>query len=132
MYRAVEEQGINGQWPKLMDELNADLYRWLCNAYLNPVTESSLILTVAAQDQELNTNWLSCNIHHTVSSDLCRQCKMHPETTEHIIAGCATMAQTVYLGRHNVVTSAIHWCLCGLSCSTQWWQRQPQAVLDKQ
>ena len=28
-------------------------------------------LLVAAQDQALNTNWLSFHIHGTVSSDLC-------------------------------------------------------------
>ena len=102
---------LHGQWPKLMDELNANSYCWLRNAYLNPVTESLLI---AAQDQELNTNWLSCHIPCTVSSDLCRRCRMYPETIEHIIAGCPTMAQTVYLDRHNAVTSAIYWCLCDL------------------
>ena len=130
-----EGLSLHEQWPKLMDELNADSYCWLHNAYLNPVTESLLI---AAQDQELNTNWLNCHIHHTVSSDLCRQCKMYPETIEHTIAGCPTIvilmiAQTIYLDRHNAVTSAIHWCLCGLcgfSCSTQWWQHQPQAASD--
>ena len=60
---------------------------------------------------------------------------MYSETIEHIIAGCPTMAQTVYLDRHNAVTSAIHWCLCGLcgfSHSTQWWQHQPQAVLNNE
>ena len=101
----LKNKALHGQWPKLMDELNADSYRWLCNAYFNPATESLLI---AAQDQALNTNWLSCHVHHTVSSDLCRQCRMYPKTIEHIIAGCPTMVQTVYLDRHNAVTSAIH------------------------
>jgi len=96
-----KNKALHGQWSKLLYELNADLYHWLRNAYLNPVTESLLI---AAQDQALNTNWLSCHIHHTVSSDLCKRCRMYPETIEHIIAGCPTMAQTVYLDRYNAVT----------------------------
>jgi len=115
-----------------MEELNANSFRWLCNAYLDLVTESLLI---AAQDQALNTNWMSCHIHCTVSSDLCRRCKMYPETIEHIVAGCPAIAQTVYLDRHNAVTSAVHWCLCGIcgfSRSPHWWQHQPQPVLDKE
>jgi len=123
-------KALHGQWPKLMEELDADSFCWLRNAYLNPVTES---LLVAAQDQALNTNWLSCHIHGTVSSDLCRRCKMFPETIEHIVAGCPSIAQTVYLDRHNAVTSAVHWSLCslcGFSRSTEWWQHQPQPVLD--
>jgi len=53
-----------------MDELNAKSYRWLRNGYLDPVTES---LLKAAEDQALNTDWLSCHIRLTASSDLCRQ-----------------------------------------------------------
>ena len=39
-----KNKALHGQWPKLMDKLNADSYRWLRNAYLNPVTESLLIV----------------------------------------------------------------------------------------
>jgi len=64
-------KALHGQWPKLMEGLGADSLCWLQNAYLKPVTES---LLMAAQDQALNTNWLSFHIHHTVCSDLCRRC----------------------------------------------------------
>ena len=73
------------------------------------------------------------NNNGTISSDLCRRCKVYPETIEHIVAGCPSIAQSIYLDRHNVVTSAVHWSLCafcGFSRSTQWWQHQPQPVLD--
>jgi len=33
-------KALHGQWPKLMDELCADSFRWLQNAYLKPVIES--------------------------------------------------------------------------------------------
>ena len=59
-------KALHGQWPKLMEELDADSFHWLQNAFLEPVTEA---LLVAAQDQALNTNWLSFHIHGTVSSD---------------------------------------------------------------
>ena len=59
---------LHGQWSNLMEELATDSFHWLKNAFLEPVTEA---LLVAAQDQALNTNWLSFHIHGTVSSDLC-------------------------------------------------------------
>ena len=77
-----------------MEGLGADLSHWLHNSHLKPVKEFSL---VAAQDQALNTHWLSFHIHHTVSSDLCRRCQMNPETIKHVVAGCPSIAQTVYL-----------------------------------
>ena len=67
------------------------------------------------------------------NSDLCRRCKMFPETIEHIVAGCPVIAQSIYLDRHNAVASAVHWSLCaqyGFPRSEQWWQHQPQPVLD--
>ena len=78
-----------------MDELRADSFCWLQNAYLKPVTESVL---VAAQDQALNTNWLGFISWETFNNDLCR-CKMFPETIEHIVAGCPAIAQSIYLDR---------------------------------
>ena len=125
-------KALHGQWPKLMKELDADSFHWLKNTFLEPVTDA---LLVAAQDQALNTNcnWLSFHIHDTVSSDLSRRCRMFPETTEHIIAGCLSIAQSIYLDHHNAVTSAVHWSLCalyGFTRSSQWWQHQPLPVLD--
>ena len=109
----MEDKALHGQWPKLMDELHTDSFCWLQNVHLKPVTES---LLVAAQDQALNTNWLSFHIlgNTNISSDLCRRCKMYPETIEHIVAGCPLIAQSIYLDRHNAVTSAVHWSLCAL------------------
>ena len=46
-------KALHGQWPKLMEELPADSFHWLQNAFLEPVTEA---LLVAAQNQALNTN----------------------------------------------------------------------------
>ena len=99
---------LHGQWPKLMDELHADSFRWLQNAHLKPVAESLLI---AAQDQALNTNWLSFHILRTLSSEFCRRCKMYPETID---SCCPVIVQSVYLDRHNAVASAVHWSLCAL------------------
>ena len=48
-------------------------------------------------------------------------------------AGCPSLAQTIYLDRHNAVTSAVHWNLCGLygfEQLSQWWCHHPEPVLD--
>ena len=90
-------------------------------------------LLVAAQDQALHTNWLGSHFMKNINSDLCRRCKMFPETIEHIVAGCPVIAQSIYLDRHNAVALAVHWSLCeqyGFPQSEQWWQHQPQPVLD--
>ena len=87
-------KALHGQWPKLMDELWGDSFRWLQNAYRKPVTES---LLVAAQDQVLNMNWLGFhNIMRNKNIDLCRRCKMFLETIKHIVAGCPVIAQSIY------------------------------------
>jgi len=39
---------------------------------------------------------------------------MYPETIEYIVAGCPVIAQSVYLGCHNAMASAVHWSLCAL------------------
>jgi len=125
-YRRWRSKALHSQWPKLMDELWADLQ----NTHLKPVTEP---LLVAAQDQTLNTNWLSFHILRNTNSDLCRRCKMLPDTIEHIVVGCPVITWSLDLYSHNAVASAIHWSLCtcyGFPQSEQLWQHQPQPVLD--
>jgi len=123
-------KSIHGQWPKLVEELQADASSWLQRAHLKSVTEAMI---TAAQDQALNTHWLGYHILGTSNSDLCRRCHQFSETIEHVVAGCPSLAQTVYLDRHNAVTSAVHWNLCGLcgfERSSQWWYHHPEPVLD--
>ena len=69
-------------------------------------------LLVVAQDQALHTNWLGFHIMKSINSDLCRRSRMFPETTEHIVAGCPVIAQSIYLDCHNAVALAVHWNLC--------------------
>ena len=124
-------KSIHGQCPNLMNQLQADSSSWLQRVHLKPVTESMII---AAQYQALNTHWFGYHILGTSSTDLYRRCHQYPETIEHIVAGCPSVAQTVYLERHDVVASVVHWCLCGMcgfERSGQWWCHHPEAVLDK-
>ena len=87
-------KSVHGQWPRLMDQLKADSFSWLQHAHLQPVSEAMIS---AAQDQALKTNWLAFHILGTSSTDLCRKCQQFPETIEHIVAGCPSVAQTIYL-----------------------------------
>ena len=111
-------------------KLDINSSAWLRTGHLKPVTEA---LIAATQDQALCTNWLGQHILRTVPYDYCKKCGQFTKTIEHIVAGCAVMAQTVYLDRHNAVASAIHWCLCG-SChfprSQNWWQHHPEPVTE--
>ena len=87
-------KSIYGQWPRLMDQLKVDSFSWLQRVHLKPVSEA---LISAAQDQALKTNWLGFHILGTSSTDLCRKCQQFPETIEHIVVGCPSVAQTIYL-----------------------------------
>ena len=89
-------------------------------------------MITAAQDQALTTPWLGYHMSGTSTSDLCRRCQQFLEIIEHIVAGCLSLAQTIYLDRHNAVASAVHWNLCGLyglERSSQWWYHCPEPVL---
>ena len=96
---------IHGQWRKLVEELQADASSWFQRAHLKSVTEA---MVTVAQDQALNTHWLGYHILGTSNGNLCRRCHQFSETIEHIVAGFPSLAQAVYLDRHNAVTSATH------------------------
>ena len=63
-------KSLRGQWPKLMDSLKADSYKWLQSAYLKPVTEA---LITATQEKALHTRWFGCHILGSTDNDLCRR-----------------------------------------------------------
>ena len=49
-------------------------------------------LITAVQDQALNTRYYSKHIIKQGTTDRCRMCHTQPETVEHIISGCHTLA----------------------------------------
>jgi len=58
---------------------------------------------------------------------------MADETVDHLISSCSYLVQREYKGRHDAITSLIHWTLlkqAGVQVETPWWKHAPTAVLD--
>ena len=129
---AWSNKAIHGVWPKNIDSHSNKTTQWMQKSNLKPATES---LITAAQDQALNTNWHKANILKTTTDELCRRCKLHKETIAHIISGCPELAQTVYLHRHNTITSYLHWKICdlyGLPKAEMWYEHDPPKIVENE
>jgi len=91
-------------------------------------------LITAAQDQALNTRYYSKHIIKQGSSDRCRMCHNQPETVEHIISGCQTLAAEQYLNRHNQVAAQLHLDICkkyGIKVDAKsWYEHKPERVME--
>ena len=51
-------------------------------------------------------------------------CHTQPETVEHIISGCQTLAADQYLNRHNQVAAQLHLDICrhyGIKVEAECW-----------
>ena len=62
-------------------------------------------LITAAQDHALNIRYYSKHTIKQGTTDRCRMCHTQPETVEHIISVCQTLAADQYLNRHNKVAA---------------------------
>ena len=125
-------KAIHGKWAEIIDKTDPKTSQWLRTSNLKPVTEA---LLTAAQDRALNTNWHAHNILKIRQDDKCRSCSEHPETVEHIVAGCPMIAQTLYLKRHNAVAATVHWGLCktaGFERADNWWKHSPEVALGNE
>ena len=67
---------------------------------------------MAAQEQALNTRAVAHEIYHTVQDTICRLCKQHAETAEHITSGCSKLAGTEYTEKNNSVASIVNRAIC--------------------
>ena len=96
-------------------EFNQDLERpsgdkgkslaWLCRSALKAEMENTII---AAQDQAPNTCYHQRNIMKQPFESKCRMCYKAKERSEHIVAGCSTLAPSEYTNGHNKVAGYIH------------------------
>ena len=123
---------MHGQYPRQMKTVaDASSWDWLAEQDLKKETEGLLI---AAQDQALRTNYIKHKIDKVPgSSPLCRLCRSHSETIDHILNGCPKLSQTDYKARHDKVSAAIHWSLCkehGFSHSSKWYEHRAEKVLE--
>ncbi|XP_063691257.1 uncharacterized protein LOC134823653 [Bolinopsis microptera] len=126
---------MHGQFPRQMMGIADPLtsWNWLTQQDLKKETEGLLI---AAQDQALRTNYVKHRIDKTPgSSPLCRLCRNHYETIDHILNGCPKLSQTEYKCRHDKVAAALHWSLCkeyGFPRSKRWYEHRAEKVLENE
>ena len=106
------EKAMHGKFPNYLDKDHVDVelsFEWMKHTGLKGETEG---LITAAQDQALNTRYYSKHITKQGTTDRCRMCHTQPETVEHIISGCQTLAADQYLNRHNQVAAQLHLDIC--------------------
>lgn len=133
---AWKQKVLHGRYPNELDQLHVDKeasYAWLTRSGLHPETEGFII---AIQDQVIGTrNYRKYILKDpAVHDDSCRRCHEMPETVQHVIAACKTLAQTDYKHRHDQVASIIHQKLarqCGLTKETvPYYKYSPTVILE--
>ena len=93
------EKPIPGKFPNHLGKEYIDIqqsFYWNKHSGLKIETEG---LITAEQDQALNTRYYNKHIMKDGHTDRCRMCHSQPETVEHIISGCLTLAADWYLNR---------------------------------
>ena len=69
-------------------------------------------------------------------TDRCRICHNQPETVEHIISGCQTLATDQYLNRDNQAAAQIHLDICkhyGVKLDAKsWHEHKPHRVTENE
>ena len=86
---------IRGQLPRNLDEKLVDIeqpYRWLKSGEIKGETESTI---VAAQDQEISTNYFKNELLKEETESKCRLCKQHEETIDHLTSGCPIFTNNI-------------------------------------
>ena len=129
-----EKKRVHGRFLKALEEGGCSLdisWHWLWKQSFPKYTEAVLF---AAQEQALPTNWLRAIIEKTPdTSPLCRICRTHNESVEHILNGCQKLANSDYKLRHDRVAAAIHWGMCldnGFDAPTPWYLHYAEKVLE--
>ena len=127
---------IHGRFLQQLEEGGCSLnetWSWLLKQSMPKNTEAVIF---AAQDQALPTNWLRAVIQRAPdSSPLCRICREHNESVEHILSNCQKLANSEYKQRHDRVAAAIHWGMCidsGFETSTPWFLHYAEKVLENE
>ena len=91
---------------------------------------------MAAQDQELQTEYCATKILNTETDSKCRLCKTFNETTEYIISACPLLAKERYIKRHDRVCAQLHFNICkeaGVKLDKKhWYEHVPKSVETSQ
>ena len=125
-----KEKAMHGKFSNFLDKDHVDVelsFKWLKHNGPNRETEG---LITAAQDQALNTRYYSKHITKQGIMDRCRMCHTQPETVEHIISGCQTLAADQYLNMNNQGAAQLHLDICkcyGIKMEAEcWYQHKPE------
>ena len=131
-----KEKAMHGKFLNYLDKDHVDVelsFEWMKPT--GPIGETEGLIT-AAQDQALNTRYYSKHIIKQGTTDRCRMCHTQPETEEHIISGCQTLAADQYLNRHNQVAAQLHLDICrhcGIKVEAEcWYQHKPERVMENE
>ena len=87
-----KEKAMHGKFLNYLDKdhVNIELsFKWMKHTRLKGETEG---LITAAKDQALNIRYYSKHIIKQGTNDRCRMCHTQPETVEHLVSGCQTLA----------------------------------------
>jgi hypothetical protein len=96
-------------------------YRWLKSCDIKIETGSTIL---AAQDQEISTNYFKNKILKEEIGSKCRLCKQHEETTDPLTSGYAILAKKKYLMRHDKVCTHLRYSICkalGIETTDKWY-----------
>jgi hypothetical protein len=127
------DKPLHGAWHRQVSQV-ADMglsYQWLNKCDIRSNTEA---LILAAQEQALNTKYMSKRIYHTTTDSRCRMCLQHDETISHLTSGCSKLAGTSYMERHNYVASIVYKAICSeynIELPTDW-KAEPHKVVENQ
>ena len=74
--------------------------------------------------------------HQILQQDRCWMCHTQPETVEHIISECQTLAADQYLNRHNQVAAQLQADICrhyGIKVEAEcWYQHKPEWEMENE
>ena len=108
-------------------------FKWMKHTGLKGETAG---LITAADDQAVNTRSYSKHIIKQGTTGRCRMCHIKPETVEHIISGCQTLAADQYLNRHKQLAAQLHLDICthhGIKVEAEcWYQHKPEQVMENE
>ena len=126
-----EEKQLYDRFKHLINNISHQkTWTWLKKGNLKRETESLLI---AAQDNDIRTNYVKARIDKTQQNSKCRLCVDRDETINHIISECCKLAQKEYMARHDWVSKVIHWEMCKkfkFDHTNKWYMHNPASVLE--
>ena len=128
------QKPMHGKFPNNLRKEYIDIqqsFQWMKHCGLKGETDG---LITAAQDQVLNTKYCTKHIMKGSRTDRHRMCHNQPETIEHIISACQTLAADQYLNRHNQVAAQIYLDICkhyGIKVDAKsWYEHKPNRVTE--